>query len=239
MAYYNRFPAYQTIDELKTKNIKKKKTYLKKHPDASPIVLEGKLGKTWWGKSWNQNLERYADYENRLGRGKKYIKAEAILDFHIEEGRIYGEIAGSGRKIYNVDISIDTIDEQDWKQIQKVCGRRIDSLEQLLAGQFPNELKDIFFVKDHGLFPSSSQIHIYCDCPDYARLCKHAAAFLYATSIALDNNPTLFFELRGISMDAFINKALGENLDDLIEKSKQKSNRILEDEDLEALFHLD
>ena len=39
-------------------------------------------------------------------------------------------------------------------------------------------------------------------------------------------------------MDAFINQALGENVDELVEKSKKKTNRILEDEDLDALFHL-
>lgn len=70
-------------------------------------------------------------------------------------------------------------------------------------------------------------------------LCKHAASILYATSIILDNDPSLFFKLRGISMDSLISKALGENVDDLIEKSKQKYKRILEDKDLKTLFQLD
>lgn len=125
------------------------------------------------------------------------------------------------------------------KKIQKACGHHIDSLEQLISGIFFNQLKDIFFIQDHGLFPSPSQIQIYCDCPDYAVLCKHAASILYATSIILDNDPSLFFKLRGISMDSLISKALGENVDDLIEKSKQKSKRILEDKDLKTLFQLD
>lgn len=67
-------------------------------------------------------------------------------------------------------------------------------------------------------------------------LCKHAASILYATSIILDNDPSLFFKLRDISMNSLISKALGENVDNLIEKSKQKSKLILEDKDSKALF---
>ncbi|MCD7808905.1 MAG: SWIM zinc finger family protein [Erysipelotrichaceae bacterium] len=238
MGYYNYYPTYVTVDELREKNRKKKKTYLKKHQDARPIIQEGTLGKTWWGKSWNKNLERYADYDNRLGRGKKYVKAEAIFDFHIVEGHIYGVVSGSGRKLYNVDIRIDPLKNEDWLNMQKAAGQQIDSLEELVSGKFPKNLKDIFFQENTGLFPTPKQIHFNCDCPDWAILCKHAAAVLYATSIALDDNPKLFFDLRGIQMDDLISKALGENVNQLIEKSQQKSNRILENEDLEALFHI-
>lgn len=236
--YYGGFAPYQTIDELRNKNIKKKITYIKKHPDANPIVLTGTLGKTWWGKAWNQNLERYADYANRLPRGKRYIKAESIFDFSIEQGYVKGIVAGSGRTPYEVSIQIDPLSEKDWDNLQKLCGNRIESMDLLLQGKFPQELKEQFFMKDHGLFPSPKQIHIDCSCPDYAILCKHAAAILYAVSIRLDENPSLFFELRNISMNQLIKKALGENIDQLIKNSKKKSKRILDEEDIEGLFHL-
>lgn len=232
------FAPYQTIEELRYKNAKKKATYLKKHPDAHPVVLQGKLGNTWWGKAWNQNLERYADYENRLGRGKRYVKAEAIFDLRIKEGCISAVIAGSGRKPYDVEIRIDPMSEEAWEKLQSVCGNQIESLEVLLQGQFPNAFKDAFFVPEDGLFPSPRQIHISCSCPDYALLCKHAAAVLYAVSIQLDEDPSLFFRLRQIKVDDFIKQALGENVDQLMQNAKKTSTRILVDEDIESLFHL-
>lgn len=235
---YGGFAPYQTIDELRYNNVKKKTAYLKKHPDAHPIILQGKLGKTWWGKAWNQNLERYADYENRVGRGKRYVKAEAIFDLQIKEGRISAVIAGSGRKPYEVDIAIDPLTEAAWKQLQTSCGNQIESLEVLLQGQFPKALKDAFFVQGQGLFPSPKQIHIACSCPDYAVLCKHAAAVLYAVSIQLDEDPSLFFQLRQIQMEDLIKKALGENVDQLMQNAKKTSTRVLVDEDIESLFHL-
>ena len=236
--YYGGFAPYQTIDELRYTNIKKKATYIKKHPDAHPIVLAGKLGKTWWGKAWNQNLERYADYENRLSRGKRYIKGEAIFDLQIKKGSISAVVAGSGRKLYEVAIEIDAMSCKQWELLQKSCGNQIESLELLLQGQFPKALKDAFFLQNNGLFPNPKQIHIHCSCPDYAVLCKHAAAVLYAVSIQLDEDPALFFQLRNINMEDLIKKALGENVDQLIRNAQKKSPRILVEEDIESLFHL-
>ena len=39
------------------------------HP-VSPVLIEGRtIVKTFWGKAWCENLERYSDYANRLPRG--------------------------------------------------------------------------------------------------------------------------------------------------------------------------
>ena len=34
---------------------------------VSPVVIEGRtIAKTFWGKAWCDNLERYSDFANRL-----------------------------------------------------------------------------------------------------------------------------------------------------------------------------
>jgi uncharacterized Zn finger protein len=51
------------------------------------VILEGRsLATTWWGKSWNTNLERYADYTNRIERGRSYVRHLAVLDLQIGKG---------------------------------------------------------------------------------------------------------------------------------------------------------
>ena len=71
LGYWGYYPPYVTVAKKKAKAAKKLKQLKKKNPDIKPIVLEGsKIAKTWWGKSWNLNLERYADYSNRIGRGR-------------------------------------------------------------------------------------------------------------------------------------------------------------------------
>ena len=48
----------------------------KGHPVA-PVVLQGRtIASTFWGRAWCDNLEGYGDYENRLPRGRTYVRNE-------------------------------------------------------------------------------------------------------------------------------------------------------------------
>ena len=55
-----------------------------------------------------------------------------------------------------------------------------------------------------GLFPSSDQIMLSCSCPDWAGMCKHAAATLYAVGSLLDDNPRHLFTLRTVDPQVLI-----------------------------------
>ena len=88
MRYWNGFPEYESVAEKKAKATQKLQQLRKKNPAIAPVVLQGSaLARTWWGKAWNRNLERYADYGNRIGRGKSYVRHGAVLDLKIEGGQ--------------------------------------------------------------------------------------------------------------------------------------------------------
>src|SRR3990167_6012664 len=95
------FPKYVTVAEKKAKAEKKLRQLKKKMAGIAPVVLEGSaLARTWWGKSWNKNLERYADYSNRIGRGKSYVRHGAVLDLKIEGGQVTALVQGTRAKPY-------------------------------------------------------------------------------------------------------------------------------------------
>ncbi|MDQ1268875.1 MAG: hypothetical protein QG618_179, partial [Thermodesulfobacteriota bacterium] len=72
--YYG-YPKYVSVAEKQAKAEKKLAALKKKNPGIQPVVIQGQaLAKTWWGKAWNKNLERYADYANRIGRGRSYVR---------------------------------------------------------------------------------------------------------------------------------------------------------------------
>ena len=86
MAFWSRFPRYVPKAEKQARAAKKLEK-LKKKRNVKPVVLQGKtIARTWWGKAWNENLERYADYENRIGRGRSYVRHGAVLDLQLREG---------------------------------------------------------------------------------------------------------------------------------------------------------
>lgn len=239
MSYWD-YPKYVSVAEKKAKAAAKLKQLKKKMPDINPVIIEGStLARTWWGKSWNQNLERYADYDNRIDRGKSYVRHGAVLDLKIDSGQVTALVQGSRSKPYKVAINISSINQVDWQKIKKQCEGQLKSLQDLLAGKFPKPLAEIFFNKENGLFPSPKDIKFDCNCPDWADMCKHVAAALYGVGARLDQDPSLFFKLRGVDTNDLIARAVKEKTGELLEKTKIKSAKVIDDADLAGIFGLD
>jgi uncharacterized Zn finger protein len=241
MAYYDYgFPKYVSVAEKRMKAQKSVEKLRKKNPDISPVVLTGtKLTRTWWGKSWNDNLERYADYANRIGRGRSYVRHGAVLDLKLTEGNIGALVQGSAAKPYQVNISIKPLSKDIWAVLTKECAGKIDSLQELLDGKFPKALRELFTTQGKGLFPAPKEITLNCSCPDSARMCKHVAAALYGVGTRLDDDPGLFFTLRKVNIQELISKTVSKKAQTLLDKSKVKSRRVIEDTDIAEMFGIE
>ena len=237
---YDDYPKYVSVAEKKAKAEKKRQQLLQKRPDLRPVILAGSaLARTWWGKSWNQNLERYADYSNRIDRGRGYVRHGAVLDLQIAAGQVKALVQGSRANPYEVEIAIKPIAPAVWKGIQKRCAGQLGSLQDLMVGKFPKELAEVFLIQGQGLFPTPKEISFTCSCPDWASMCKHVAATLYGIGARLDEDPTLFFQLRGVRSEELVAEAVKETTGGMLAKAKQQSAKVIADADLSALFGID
>ena len=240
MGYWSYYPRYVTIAEKKAKAVRKLKQLKKKNPDIEPILLEGRsIARTWWGKSWNLNLERYADYSNRIGRGRSYLRHGAVLDLRIDSGKVESLVQGTRSKPYSVGIKIKAINKKTWQGIKADCKGKLDSLQELLAGKFPKALGEIFTARGEGLFPSPKEIEFSCSCPDWAYMCKHVAATLYGIGARLDEDPALFFKLRKVKMKDLITQAVEDETRKLLKKAKKKTGRIIAESDIADVFGIE
>ncbi len=240
MGYWGYYPPYVTVAKKKAKAAKKLKQLKKKNPDIKPILLEGStIARTWWGKSWNLNLERYADYSNRIGRGRSYVRHGAVLDLQINSGKVESLVQGTRSKPYSVSVKIKAVNKKTWKEIKSACEGRLDSLQELLAGKFPKALGEIFTTQGKGLFPSPKEIDFSCSCPDWAYMCKHVAATLYGIGARLDEEPGLFFKLRKVKVEDLVTQAVEDKTRKLLKKAKKKTSRVIADSDLADVFGID
>ena len=115
----------------------------------------------------------------------------------------------------------------------------MDSLPELMEGNFPKALSDIFMARGEGLFPSMDEIKLSCSCPDWADMCKHVAATLYGIGARLDENPMLFFTLRNADVNELISQAVDDQTQKLLKIAENKSARVLDDMDLEDMFGIE
>lgn len=239
MSYYDGFPSYTPQSVRKERNERKIKIMLKEEPDLKPVIIEGRnIAKTWWGKAWNNNLEIYADYSNRLARGRSYIRTGAIFDLKIETGVVNALVQGSRPNPYEVTVEIAPLDHELLEKIGELCQDNIKDLEELLQGKFPKELVRIFTLEEEGLFPRNEDIKFACTCPDWAYMCKHVVAVLYGIGNRFDQDPTLFFKLRNIDFSYLISKTIEQKMDSMLKNANKPSKRILEDKDISELFGL-
>lgn len=233
------YKAYESVAEKKLKAERKLKKLRKSDPTVEPVILTGRtIAKSWWGKSWCTNLESYADYSNRITRGKSYVKQNAILDLKVNTGRVESKINGSGNKIYNCTIDIDKVTQKSWDKIMLHCENKISTLDALLNGDFSDDLLKLFSDHSYGLFPSPDEIHFDCDCPDVAYMCKHIAATLYGIGAKFDQDPLLFFTLRQIETEKLIQKSIEKKIDNMLTNVGKKTSRTLDKAFINDIFGL-
>jgi uncharacterized Zn finger protein len=240
--YYNGYgyPRYVSVAEKRARARRKLEQLRKKHPNLRPVVIEGNtLARTWWGKAWNGNLGKYADYANRVGRGRSYVRHGAVLDLQIKPGEVNALVQGSRGSPYTVAMRIKPVNETLWKEIRAACEGQLASLQELLEGRFPKSLMELFTAKGTGLFPSPKEIEFKCSCPDWAYMCKHVAAVLYGIGTRLDEDPSLFFVLRKLKMDDLISQAVRDKSERLLKQAKKKTARVIDDADLGDVFGIE
>lgn len=194
--------------EEQQKGLKREMTRRKKQGAALiPVeVAKGtKLARQFWGQAWQQHLESYADYESRLPRGRSYLRQGHVFDLAINEGLVTALV--TGQTVYDVQVKIQPLGEQRWQHLQSQCAGRVSSLLDLLAGKLGDDVMKLITDPHEGLFPQPKEIKVICTCPDWADLCKHAAAVLYAIGLRFDAQPELFFKLRGVDSTALVQGA--------------------------------
>jgi len=203
--------------------------------DSAPVVLQGrKLATTFWGKAWGDNLESYSDYANRLPRGRTYVRNGSVVDLQVNGGDVKAMVMGS--ELYHVTVNVSPLSKATWKSICSDCSGSVDSLVELLQGRLSKAVMERVCRQKTGLFPAPNEIKLSCSCPDWASMCKHAAAVLYGIGARLDEQPALVFKLRAVDESELIaSAAKGRSL----AMSTPVAAKVLDDDDLSALFGIE
>jgi uncharacterized Zn finger protein len=230
-----RWAPYVPVAKRRAQAAKQMERLKKKGHAIQPIEIEGRtIARTFWGKAWCSHMESFCDYDNRLPRGRTYVRNGSVCHLEINPGHVKAMVSGSS--IYQINIEIKPLIEEKWQAIKGTCTGQISSLLDLLSGTLSSGVMDVVCHPDGGLFPSLRELKLSCDCPDGATMCKHVAATLYGVGSRLDTSPEQLFKLRGVNFEELIdvNKAvLG------VTTSTQGRRKRLDDTAFSDLFHLE
>lgn len=202
------YQPYVSVAQRKARGQKKIKALEKKGHVIEPLgelPHRSKIAGSFWGHAWCKHLESFSDYENRLPRGRTYVRNGSVLHLGIAPGTVSALVQGS--ELYEETIHITPLSAPKWTAIKARCQGKIGSLIELLQGRISDEIMAIVTDPNDGLFPKPKEIKLNCSCPDWATMCKHVAAVLYGVGARLDSQPELLFKLRGVDHNELISAA--------------------------------
>lgn len=200
---------------------------------TQPVRIQGRaIASSFWGKGWCTQLEAFSDFENRLPRGRTYVRNGSVCHLEIKAGRIEARVMGSS--LYQVTVDIRALKPAAWGAVKQKCSGEIGSLLELLQGQLSGQVMSMVADRDNGLFPKPGEMKFECSCPDGADMCKHVAATLYGVGHRLDQQPQLLFLLRGVDAAELIDASFSAP-----KPSASSTKDRLADAQLGAIFGID
>ena len=234
MSYYS-FKPYVSVAARQLKAEKAITKAKKAGADMTPIAAyRGAIAKTFWGKAWCDNLERYSDYANRLPRGRTYVRNGSVIDLKITAGEVRAQVMGSS--LYKVSVTVTAVPQKKWHDIGADCSGSIDTLVELLQGKLSKAVMERICKQDAGLFPSPKEIKFSCSCPDFASMCKHVASVLYGIGARLDQQPELIFSLRRVDAKDLVTQA-GAGLHQ--SGKRPKADKVLDNASMADVFGIE
>ena len=185
--YDNYWPSYESTRPIEVKDGIKAKS------------KRGKFVKNWWADRWIKALRPLMD-SGRLSRGRSYARRGQVMEIDVTPGFVSARVQGSRRKPYKVSIQLRPLSDDQWDKVLEPLSEQAIFAAQLLNGEMPPDIEQVFEAVKVPLFPASrGDLITNCSCPDWANPCKHIAAVYYLLGERFDEDPFLLFELRGRS----------------------------------------
>jgi len=157
--------------------------------------VRGTIGETWWSRRFIEVLESLA-LGGRLTRGRNYARKGQVLSLDVNVGEVSARVQGSREEPYSLTIGFAPITQ--WDRVEEAIASRALFSAQLLAGEMPRTLEEVFNAAGVPLFPrSAGDLLMQCSCPDFAVPCKHIAATFYLLAEAFDADPFQILRWRG------------------------------------------
>ncbi len=160
-----------------------------------------KYGSTLWGGYFLDALNRFYQYDARVGRGKTYANTGRVYDIKINGTHLKAKVKGNWDPYYNVSLKFEPLSKKETEEIYEISDDHPLILASIINGELPPSLLKLLKKGGIELFPKHFRdLATKCSCPDWGDPCKHMAGVYFVLTAMIDNNPFLLFEIRGIDL---------------------------------------
>jgi uncharacterized Zn finger protein len=162
------------------------------------------IKRQWWVEKWLELLDSYR-FKKRLERARNYAREGNVLNIEFKHNHLSAEVQGSETQPYRVTLSLDAFSDEDWGYVINTMSEKALLAAQLLVGEMPSEIEQVFIKNGLSLFPFNlTDVKSRCTCPDKANPCKHIGAVYYQLADRFSEDPFIIFQLRGRSKEQIL-----------------------------------
>ncbi len=179
----------------------------------------------WWVQRWIDLLNSYR-FKKRLERARNYAKEGNVLSIEFKGPEVLARVQGTAPEPYQVSLSLDPFTDEDWGYVLETMVSQAIYSAELLAGQMPQNIEQVFTANGLSLFPFTlSDIRSRCSCPDPQNPCKHIGAVYYQLGDRFSEDPFVLFQLRGRTKEQILNDLRQRRSNLGVEAESQKDSK--------------
>ncbi len=162
------------------------------------------INRQWWVEKWLELLDSYR-FKKRLERARNYSREGNVLNIEFKQSQLVAEVQGTEEQPYRVTLALDAFSNEDWGYVIATMSEKALLAAQLLVGEMPAEIEQVFIKNGLSLFPFNlTDVKSRCSCPDKANPCKHIGAVYYQLADRFSEDPFIIFQLRGRSKEQIL-----------------------------------
>jgi uncharacterized Zn finger protein len=150
---------------------------------------------TWWSRRWQILLKQLG-----LEVSAESVRGSRVKRMEVLPGTIQAQVQDRELGAATVEICLDVLDAPHWEQVIDALSSQALYAAQLLAGNMPPEIEQIFAQAGAALLPESlAEIRHSCSAcaPSAGKLCRPLAAVYWQLGEMLAEDPWLLLRLRG------------------------------------------
>ena len=171
--------------------------------EGRPVLLEDgdeRIGRGPWAR-WLATSVVPDEGSARAERGRILARTGHVHSVTVETGAIRALVIGSGGAEYRVALTAEPVPRRTWAAVVG-SGRGRAQFAAAAAGREQSlQLEHVLTVDwEEPLIPPSRSLRRSCTCPDFGVIgaCKHVIALGYVVAAAVDDDPSVLLQWRGV-----------------------------------------
>ncbi|MGI6367666.1 MAG: hypothetical protein ACOX2L_04780 [Anaerolineae bacterium] len=160
----------------------------------------GRAEHSWWAGRWMRSLAHVLD-ANRISEGRACARAGRVTRLEVQPGLVLADVqvgAGGGQLPQRVRLVPTVFSEAQWDRISSLLSQRAIYAAQLMNGEMPEDIDQVFQSVGVSLFPTGiDDLGAQCSCSEWPSACRHIVAVYCQLAEQVDQDPFLLFTMRG------------------------------------------